>query len=121
MTKGIIVTATGLDLSGKDTLIEAIANNLKEQGKKVLDIRKFTELPSLDLLMNQDVIVSCEPTYFEIGKFIREEVIASNERYYSARQTATYFSDDRLFLFSEVVAPTSEKGITNLIVRGRID
>ena len=118
--RGVLITAAGLDFSGKDTFIDAIAEHLRQQGKKVLDIRKFTEAPELGEVLEQDWVISCEPTYFEIGRFIREEVIADNGTYYTARDTAEHFSGDRFVLLDGVIIPSRNKGVNHLKGRGKI-
>jgi len=116
--KGKFVIIDGIDGSGKGTLVQALALALHEwrqdQNKRILDLKLYGEqyhsLPKPGELKNYDVIVSFEPTFSLIGKAIREEIVRSNIREYSALATAQAFALDRYVLYKRVIIPALEQG-----------
>jgi len=114
--KGFFVIVDGLDGSGKSTIVNALAEHLKKQGKKVFELKDYwktsASLPQPEELYEYDAIISAEPTFSLIGKAIREEIIRDNKRDYSALTTATAYSLDRLILYRRVIIPLLEQGKT---------
>ena len=111
----------GLDLSGKDTFVDSIAEHLEKQGKKVFDLRAYgkqhKEPPEPEELKNYDVILSGEPTYFWTGLSIRNEII-TKKRPYPAIATAHAFAQDRYILYKRIIIPMLKKGKTIIQSRG---
>lgn len=114
--KGFFVIIDGLDGSGKSLIVNGLADYLKQQGKKVFELKEFWKtshtLPEPEELNEYDVIISAEPTYSMVGVAIRQEIIRNNDRNYSALATATAFSLDRLVLYKRLIIPLLEKGKT---------
>lgn len=121
-TKGFFIMIDGLDGSGKSTITNGLAEYLKNQGKKVFELKEYWKhhhsLPEPEELYNYDVIISAEPTHSLVGLAIREEIIRDNKRHYSALTTATAFSLDRLILYKRIIIPLLEKGKTIIQDRG---
>ena len=125
MTKFVIVD--GPDGSGKGTIVNGFAK-LGRGKTKVLDLREYCSLkgrfPSLREIENAEVIVSCEPTFCFTGKAIREEMVRSGGKNYSAISLAQAFSLDREMLYKSVILPAlnagkcifQERGVTSSLV-----
>src|SRR3972149_2522762 len=100
---GKFVMVDGLDGSGKGVIIEGLAQWAQRRGLRVFDLRAYSKkqgtLPEIDELDDYDVILSAEPTYAQIGRTIRDEMISdSTGRTYSGLITAHAFSLDRKVL-----------------------
>ncbi|MFP4402835.1 MAG: dTMP kinase [Candidatus Woesearchaeota archaeon] len=112
----------GLDGSGKGTVINALKEYLESQDKKVFDLRKYwqkhNEIPELKEIEKYDVICSSEPTFYGVGKVIREEIIRNNERQYSGISTAQAFSLDREILYRKLLIPAKKAGKIIIQERG---
>lgn len=97
------VVIDGLDGVGKDTLIRGITTHLENNNKQVFDITDTWKAtgshpdiaPENKLLEAYDVFVAAEPTYVNVGRFIREEILPLNGREYSAEETAHAYALDR--------------------------
>lgn len=116
MTKGKFIIIDGLDGCGKSTIIRSLSHYLRKRGKEIFDFRDYwTEshsLPEPEELYGYDVILTAEPTFSLIGAAIRQEFIKDNLRHYSALETATAFSLDRLVLYRRIIIPLLKKGKT---------
>ncbi|MBI3050996.1 hypothetical protein HYY74_00905 [Candidatus Woesearchaeota archaeon] len=108
--KGKFVMADGLDGSGKGVVVGALAEWASQNKLRVFDIRKADEFPEPEDLEDYDVIVSAEPTFFLVGKAIREELVRENNRKYSAMTLAYAFSLDREILYKRVIVPALSAG-----------
>ena len=122
---GTFTVIDGLDGVGKGVVIEGIVEDLRRQGARVFSLDQWWMcnhfLPEFnyDNLANRhayhpldsfDVLISSEPTSGQIGQAIREEVIRTNGREYSARTTAQLYALDRLSLHRRVLLPALEAG-----------
>jgi len=120
---GILVMVGGLDLSGKDTFVDSIAEYLEKKGKKVFDLREYgrihKEPPEPEELEDYDVILSGEPTFFWTGLSIRNEIV-TKKRPYPAHLTAHAFALDRYVLYQRLIIPLLKKGKIILQARGVI-
>ena len=98
----------GIDGSGKSTVIETWKNFLSEQGNAIFDLKKYWQdtgrYPELSEMKSYDFIFSCEPTYVEVGKAIRTELI-KNGTNYPPIAIAQAYSLDRLILYNKIIIP----------------
>src|SRR3989338_740119 len=127
MPKGLpgkFVMLDGLDGVGKGVALGALVDYEKQQGKDVYDLNDYWEThkdhPEYEQLKKHDVIVSHEPTYACLGLMIRNEIIAENNRQYTARDTALAYSLDRLCLYKRLLITCFENAKTVLQSRGVI-
>ena len=118
----------GLDGSGKGTIVDGLAEWAERKAMSILDIRNYcrdkNDFPSVEEIEKAEVILSCEPTFCYVGKAIREELVRTSERRYSAWSLAQAFSLDREILYRRVIIPAvkagkyifQERGLTSSIV-----
>jgi len=123
MGKGTFVMVEGLDGSGKGVVVSALRDYLEQQeGKKVFDLREYwkenANIPEIEEVMNSDVICSAEPTFANVGRAIREELIRNNRRSYSGTTTAQAFALDREILYKKLIIPALKEGKIILQERG---
>jgi len=128
-TNGFFTIIDGLDGVGKGEVLNAIVEHLENKKYRVFDLHDYWNEHNLhpDFINpifkgkpnpyyvpmdSFDVIVSSEPTYAIVGLAIRNELIAKNNRDYSARATADGYSLDRLILYKRVILPALEAGKT---------
>jgi len=115
MKRGRFVVFDGLEGVGKSVFLSECIEEAKKEGRKILDIHDFWEVnnhhPSLDNLAGHEVIITSEPTFVNIGKQIREELIAKNGRNYSPQAVAEAYALDRQILYEMVILPALERGI----------
>jgi thymidylate kinase len=122
MKRGRYTWLEGLDGIGKGTQQRVIIESETEKEKtRILpqdfngflkDFQKeFKENNNLKNAKSGTLILeTSEPTYFSIGKTIREEIIAKNERDYSSQIQIQAYSLDRLVHMRRVVIPFLENG-----------
>ena len=116
----------GIDKSGKGTAAGAMIDWVRSSGKNVFDLvayqKEKNHLPDFEEMMQvqpeTEFVFSGEPTYSWIGKAIRQEVIADNNRDYDARHTAELFSFDRMLLYRRLLLPALAAGIGWIQERG---
>jgi dTMP kinase len=110
MNKGKFVMIDGLDGAGKGIAVNALKEYAEKQGKKVLDLREYwKEKSGFPDITEFDVIISAEPTFTNIGKKIRTELI-KNGNNYSAIEIAQAYSDDRKELYEKIIVPAMNSG-----------
>ncbi|MDP3698443.1 MAG: hypothetical protein Q8R47_02555 [Nanoarchaeota archaeon] len=114
--KGRQVVVDGLDGVGKGVFLGTFVEEAKKEGKRVYDIHEFWKNndyhPSpTDLIGNFDVVITSEPTFCGIGRYIRNELIARNGRSYSPRAVAEAYALDRHILYEQLLVPLLQKGI----------
>lgn len=120
---GTFTVVDGLDGVGKGVILEGIVAEFEKKGARVFSLDHYWRSnryhPDFDKkckteaylsLEDFDVLLSSEPTYTQVGLAIREEVIANNERQYSAKQTAELYAVDRLILHKRVLLPALAAG-----------
>ena len=118
--KGKFVMIDGLDGSGKGVAIDSLKESALSKGLKVLDLREYWKTQEgFPNISEYDVIVSAEPTFTNIGKKIREEMI-KNGSGYSAEEITKAYSDDRYELYKKIIIPAIESGKTVFQERGVI-
>ncbi len=114
--KGKFVMVDGIDGSGKGVILETI----KENYEHIFDLREYTKenntFPKLEEI-NQDVIISAEPTNLYVGAAIREQLL-KGEHKYSAMTTAHAFALDREILYNDFIIPALKAGKTIIQERG---
>lgn len=118
----MFIIIDGIDGSGKDTILDAWADQLTKEGKRIFRLRDFWAEhhahPEPEDLEGYDVLLSTEPTYVWFGAAIRQEFIRASGRKYSAKAIAQAFSLDRLVLYKRVLLPALKRGMTILQTRG---
>ncbi len=118
---GKLIMVDGLDGSGKGVIVDTFKEHFLALGKKVLDLRELwkngQDTPAFSDVSEYDVFVSAEPTFSSMGRIIRFEIIAHNEREYSALSTAHAFSLDREILYRKLIIPALHAG--KIIVQER--
>jgi thymidylate kinase len=117
-----LIVVDGLDACGKGVAIKGLSNFFESLGLKVFDVDQYCkengifpefENPNSSNYIDPelfDVFIVSEPTYCLGGRAIREEIISSNERDYSAYITAEAYSSDRAVLYHMVVLPLLKRG-----------
>ena len=108
----MFIMIDGLDGSGKSTIINAIKENITNNGNPVFDLKKYCiekdDYPELLQTKAYDFIFSCEPSYAPMGKIIRNELINSHKNY-SPLAIAHSYSLDRLILYKNLIIPLLEQ------------
>ncbi len=111
--KGKLVIIDGPDGAGKSSGLEGLESWAVENGKQILDLRKFAlkeqRLPYSDEISEYDVILSVEPTLAGIGKVIKQELIKTGSKF-SGLSIAHAFALDRDILYKQVLIPALESG-----------
>ncbi len=117
MTKrGKFVVVDGIDGVGKGVFLNTFTEEAKKDGRKIFDVHQFWNEhdyhPPLGLIVgNYDVILTSEPTFIGIGRYIREELIAKNNRNYSPETVAAAYALDRHILYEQLLLPLLEAGV----------
>lgn len=118
--KGKFVMIDGLDGSGKGVAIDSLKEYSLSKGMKVLDLREYwKKQEGFPDISEYDVIVSAEPTFTNIGKKIRQEMIKNGSNY-NAKEIAKAYSDDRYELYKKIILPAIESGKNVFQERGVI-
>lgn len=114
--KGLFVVIDGLDGIGKGFCLEVFKKEAKKSGLKIFDLnvywKKNKNIPNLEKIGEVDVIISSEPTYQGIGKYIREVLVSKNENAFSTSVIAQAYSLDRQILYERLLIPARKKGIS---------
>lgn len=116
MKRGKFIVVDGLDGIGKGFFLQVLAEEAQRDGKRVLDVTIFWKEHNRHPLLSEiigkyDVVLTAEPTFCGIGKYIREELVAKNNRSYSQQVIAEAYAVDRRILYEILVLPLLEKGI----------
>lgn len=116
MKKGKFVVIDGLDGVGKGVFIRALMDAAKNDGKRIFNLHDFWRshdyLPDVkDIISNFDVAITAEPTFCGIGRSIRLELTAKNNRSYSPEIIASAYALDRQILYEKVVLPLLDAGV----------
>ncbi len=127
--KGLFVVIDGLDGSGKGVIQDAVAEQCKITGLRVLDLNEFWKNSRTHPIFTSDkdpryyvdmslydVVLTSEPTYCGIGKMIRDEFIKTGSDY-TATETAAAYGLDREILHRKVLFPLLDEG--KIIVQSR--
>lgn len=117
----MFIMVDGIDGSGKSTVIDFWAEELKASGKNVCSLKSFWQEhgrhPTPNELGDCDIILSAEPTFVEKGKEIREKMIRDGSSA-TPMDIARAYADDRLVLYHKVLLPLLHAGKTILQDRG---
>lgn len=117
----MFIMIDGIDGSGKSTVVQIWKDYLAEQGNAIFDLKHFWQTngkyPELHEMKNYDFIFSCEPTFANMGKVIREELI-KNGAGYPPRAIVEAFSLDRLILYKKIIIPLLKNGKVVIQDRG---
>lgn len=111
----------GIEGGGKSTIVEGWKQYLTEQGKSFFDLKKYcidnNRYPEYEELKPYDFIFNAEPTFFGIGKIIREEMI-KNGNNYPEDAIAQAYSLDRLILYKKILISALQDNKTIIQDRG---
>lgn len=109
----MFIMVDGPDGSGKSTVVDSWKSYLANRGNAIFDLKEYWQnygrYPEFSELKKYDFIFSCEPTYAEIGRVIREELI-KNGTAYPPRAVAEAYSLDRLILYTKIIIPALNEG-----------
>jgi thymidylate kinase len=116
MGRGVFVVVDGLDGVGKGVFLRSLMDAARQEGKRIFNFHNFwrshDHLPSAqDIIGNFDVVITAEPTFCGVGRYIRTELTANNDRPYSPKSIAHAYALDRQILYEKIVLPLLEAGI----------
>ncbi|PIN76869.1 hypothetical protein COV17_00670 [Candidatus Woesearchaeota archaeon CG10_big_fil_rev_8_21_14_0_10_36_11] len=116
MKRGTFIVIDGLDGVGKGVFLDTLAEEARNDGKRVFDVHKFWEEndfhPDVSLIIGKyDVVLTSEPTFIGAGRHVRTELIAKNGRRYSPESIAQAYALDRMILYESFILPLLEAGI----------
>lgn len=116
MRRGKFVVVDGIDGVGKGVFLQGLVEAAVDDGKKMYDVHRFWlnhgyHPPLSEIVGNCDVVVTSEPTFVGVGKYIREELTAKNDRQYSPHVEAEAHALDRHILYEQLLLPLLDKGI----------
>jgi thymidylate kinase len=113
--KGIFVVIDGLDGIGKGVCLDVLKQEAIDSNLKVFDVNEFwkqnDKIPSLEEIGDVDLIITSEPTYQGVGKYIREVLTCRDESPFSTSVIAQAYSLDRAILYERLILPALKKGI----------
>jgi thymidylate kinase len=114
--KGKFVVVDGLDGVGKGVFLDTFVEEARKKGKRVYDVHEFWKEhdfhpPSEEIIGNYDLVLTSEPTFVGIGRYIREELTAKNNRRYTPEAVANAYALDRMILYQQLIIPLLEAGI----------
>ena len=139
--RGRFIVVDGLDGVGKGVFLDTFVHEAKKDDKKIFDAHKFwnqeiykhpnihNSLKRLGLSVQKwtsrvdyhpdpnhiigryDILLTSEPTFVGIGRYIRKELIAKNPRKYSPEAVAQAYALDRQILYESLVLPCLKAGI----------
>lgn len=115
--RGKFVVVDGIDGVGKGVFLDTFVDCAKQDGKRVFDVHEFwkkqdyhSDIQKISHLY--EVIVTSEPTFMGVGKYIREELTSSKHgRKYGPEAVIEAFALDRRMLYEQLVLPALESGI----------
>lgn len=117
----MLVMVDGIDGSGKQTIVQAMACELQRRGQSVFNIGEWSKargcLPEPSEFAAAHVIIGVEPSYAWTGAAIRQEMIRA-DRAYHPRDIAAAFAQDRLVLYRRCYLPALAAGKTIIAERG---
>ena len=118
--QALFIVVDGLDGIGKGEVERALRGFEEKQGRAIYDTiahsMAWEELPQLSDFFgipkpHYNTIITAEPTFEGIGKVIREEIVAKNDRKYSAEMQIQAYSINRLVQMRKIVIPALQNGI----------
>lgn len=116
----MFIIVDGLDGSGKSTVTTAWREMFAARGKKIFDAVAFEKtqgrIPTIVDAGDAEVIVSAEPTYAGVGKYVRNVLIKTDSGA-TAREITEGFSEQRRELYEALIIPAIERGL--LIIQDR--
>ncbi|MEW5897072.1 MAG: dTMP kinase [Nanoarchaeota archaeon] len=114
--KGRFVVVDGIDGAGKGVFLDTFVEEARKDGKRVFDVHEFWKEhdyhpPVSGFIGRFDVIVTSEPTFVGIGRYIRGELVAKHNRMYSPEAIAEAYALDRRILYQQLLLPALNTGI----------
>ena len=115
--KGLFVVIDGLDGIGKGVCLDILKEEAEKSKFKVFDLNEYWKnndnIPTFEELGDVDVIISSEPTYQGIGKYIRRTLVSkNNSNPFTTSIIAQAYSLDREILYERLIIPARKKGVT---------
>ena len=111
----------GIEGGGKSTIVESWKQYLASENQPAFDLKKYcienNRYPEYEELEPYKFIFSAEPTFFGIGKMIREELIKHGSDY-PETAIAQAYSLDRLILYKKILIPALQDNKTVIEDRG---
>ena len=115
--KGNFVMIDGIDGSGKGVILDTVKENFK-----TFDLREFIKenrrFPKVSEI-NEEIVISSEPSNLYVGDAIREELLRGEHKY-SGTTAAYAFALDREILYNNFIIPARKAGKTIIQERGVI-
>ena len=113
--KGRLIVIDAIDKAGKDTVAGALFAWLEAHGRKGFDYNaKGPDVPIPD---EADFLVVNEPTYWGMGKYVRE--IIMKDKAFNAWSTAMAYALDREALYRQTVLPFLRAKPGRLVIQVR--
>lgn len=108
---GYLITSEGIDGSGKGVVVDTWKEFLEDKDMRALELRneKYNFYPEFEYVPDHDVLVVNEPTWWGIGKTIREALIRKGTKH-SAKVLTYAFSLDRQVLYERLILPALDAG-----------
>ncbi|MDP3734114.1 MAG: hypothetical protein Q8R37_02705 [Nanoarchaeota archaeon] len=115
-SRGRFVVVDGLDGIGKGVFVNTLRDEAEARGKRVLDVvnfwQQFNDHPSpAEIIGNYDAILTAEPTFVGVGKYIREELVSQKGKGYSPQILSEAYALDRWILYETLLLPVLNAGI----------
>ena len=120
---GVAFQIGGIDAAGKGTGINGLKDHLINRGYRIFDVREYQQEhnrhPTPDDWKGYDVLITAEPPWEDLGRYVRHELIAKeNAGKYTPRQVALGYSDSRLSQNRRVIYPALRQNKIVLEERG---
>lgn len=116
MKTGIFIVIDGLDGIGKGVCLDTLKLEAQKSGLEVFDVNRYwsnyDRIPSLDEIGDVDILMTSEPTYQGLGKYIREVLVSNSEEPFSTSIVAQAYSLDREILYRRLIIPARNRGIS---------
>lgn len=113
--KGIFVVIDGLDGIGKGVCLDVLKQEVLDSKLKVFDVNEYWEennkIPFLEDIGEIDVLITSEPTYQGVGKYIREVLVCKDEKPFTTSVIAQAYSLDRAIFYERLILPALKEGI----------
>lgn len=114
--KGRFVVVDGLDGIGKGVFLNTLQEEAEARNKKVLDVvhfwQEFNDHPSpREIIGEYNAILTAEPTFVGIGKYIREELVSTKSKGYSPQILTEAYALDRWILYETLLLPVLDAGV----------
>ena len=114
--KGIFAVIDGLDGIGKGVCLDVLKQEAKKANFKVFDLNEYwkknNDVPNFEEIGDVEILITSEPTYQGIGKYIREVLVCRDQEPFPTSVIAQAYSLDREILYERLIIPALKKGIS---------